>query len=327
MPVFRVRLFLSAAALLMPSFSGGAQEVGSIALERSANYLQSANGELLPLFESFTLNAFLRLTEGAGETFVHQVTLQTPAEGPRLMEFTPAYGSFALYLPFDTASGLESAAGAGSYLFTLSGFISGDTTHVLSVPDATLQARPLIANFAATQNIDPASRFVLRWTPQVPDPGFVRLRIRDDSTLAVIYESGIVRGGVTELEIPGGLLTGGPTSRYVAQLSLTRVDFLKADSVPTLVAYSTATTNFELRTGTGTVDPGPSHFRSVTLNGAGDVVFTVECTPGVPLNLQKSAALGAGWETVQTITPEASPATLTLPVATLGDAAFFQTLQ
>ncbi len=327
MCLFRLRSCPWAVALLMPAFSVVAQNAGLIALERSASYHQLANGELQPLWEPFTLRAYLQLTEGPGESFVNEVTLQAPVGQPLPLPFSQANFGFSLTVPFDAASALEGAFGAGSYRFNLSGSISGNATYALNVPDTSLQARPLIANFAATQNIDPANRFVLRWTPQVSAPGFARLRIWDGSILEEIYDSGNIPGDETEVEIPSGLLKGGPNSSYVAQLSLRRVDFLKVDTAPSLVAYSTTTTSFELRTGTGTVDPPPSRFRAVALNGPGDVVFTVECTPGVPLNLQKSPALGAGWETVQTITPDASPATLTLPAATLGDAAFFQAVQ
>lgn len=327
MPAFRVRQCLCVVALLLPGLSGVAQNAGAITLERNASYRQLANGELQPLFDPFNLRAFLQLTEGAGETFVREVTLQPPAGNPLPLPFSEAVFAFSLTVPFDTASALESTFGAGSYRVTLSGFISGDATYVLNVPDTSLQARPLIANFAATQNLDPAKSFVLRWTPAVPAPGVAHLVILDDSTRAVIYDSGNLPGGATEVEIPGGLMTGGKNSRYLAQLSLTRVDFLKTGSVPALLASSTAATIFELRTGTGTADPGPSRFLSVTLNGSGDVSFTVECTPGVPLKLQQSAALGGGWETVQTITPDASPATLNVPAATLGAAAYFQAVQ
>jgi len=327
MPLSRHSRCLCAAALLLPGFSGGAQNARSITLERSASYYQLANGELQPLFDPFSLRAILQLTEGPGESFVRAVTLRPPAGNPLPLPFSEAFLAFSLTVPFDTASALESTFGAGSYRVTLGGFISGDTTYALNVPAAALQARPLIANFAATQNLDPANSFVLRWTPAVPAPGVAQLVIQDDSTRAVIYDSGNLPGGATEVEIPGGLMTGGENSRYWAQLSLTRVDFLKTGSVPALLATSTASTIFELRTGTGTVDPGPSRFKAVMLNGSGDVVFTVECTPGVPLKLQKSSALGGGWETVQTTTPGASPATLTVPAATLGDAAFFQAVQ
>lgn len=328
MPAYHTRMCVLTAAIVLPALICGAQNVGLITLERNANYYQRASGELLPLAEPFTLRAVMQLASGPGDSFVHEVILQPPSGNPMPMAYSQANAGFMLYSPFDTASGLESAFGAGDYSFTLNGYISGETTYVLNVPSASLQPRPLIVNFAATQNIDPTKSFVLRWTPAVASPGNARLRIRDDSTFTVIYDSGSIPGGASDVEIPAGLLIGSPTSRYVAQLSLTRVDFLRTGDTPSLlVAASVATTSIELNTGTGTVDPAPSRFRSVSLNGSGDIVFTVECTPGVPLNLRKSATPTTGWETVRTVTPDVSPTVVTLPIATLGDAAFFQATQ
>jgi len=322
---------LPATTLLLSGLASQAQDVAFISLNRHAFYEQLADSEPQPAAnEPFSLLAVMQMTgdflaDPDNLIFVRGVTLQPPSGNPQPMEFSEGYGGFALYAPFTTAPALENAFRAGNYRVTYGSFISGDTTYDLTVSDTALPAPARIVNFAATQNIDPTKGFTLRWTPPVPALGYAFLRIFDPQTGQEIHNSGAIPGEATEVEIPAGTLAGEPF--YLARLSLHRLDLSDSSNQTLLSANTAANTQLLLRTGTGVVDPGPSRFTSITLNGSGDVVFTIECTPGVALSLQRAPALGAAWETVQTVTPDTSPVTLTLPSATLGQAAFFQGVQ
>ena len=84
-------------------------------------------------------------------------------------------------------------------------------------------------------------------------------------------------------------------------------------------------TRVPLASSSGNV-PAPV-IESITLNGAGEAVLQIQCTPGAPLQVQQSNSLSGGWETVQTVNPTASPATVTLPTASLPDVAYLRALQ
>jgi hypothetical protein len=143
------------------------------------------------------------------------------------------------------------------------------------------------------------------------------VEIYDRADGSLVYDSDPILGAVTSATIPAGTLQSGHT--YDAEIVFTQFDNLDRS------ASSAASTRVPL--GTGSVTVPPPTISSITINAEGGLVLVVQCTPGIPLNLQQTGTLGGAWETTQTVTPAASPATLVVPAASIGTAAFLQSTQ
>lgn len=133
----------------------------------------------------------------------------------------------------------------------------------------------------------------------------------------LVFDSEPRLGALSSLELPGTIFQAGHT--YLAEITFTRFDSPDGSS------GSVSLTRVPLASSSGNV-PAPV-INSITLNGSGEAVLLIQCTPGVPLLVQQSNSLSGGWQTTQTVNPAASPATVTLPTASLSDVAFLRALQ
>lgn len=315
------------------AFPTAAQDVAAVSLVRSGNFQQVSEGEPQPTpptddsspFSCFSVmemsEAFL--SDPDNLDFVRGVTLQPPTGSLRGMDFYEIFGGFVYFQDFTSQAALESAFRAGNYRFTFSSFLTGDEVSLIGVPETALPTAPRVLNFPAAQQVDPAQSFTLSWTPASPENGGAQLEVYDWETGAPVYDSGPLLGAVAAAEIPAGILQPGKS--YQAELTASRFDAFDPDNVPTRSAYSNVTTVLLLKTGSG--GGGTLAITSIAQEPVGSVTFTIDCQPGVPLELQRATALGSNWETVQTVTPDSSPAILILPLTDLGNASFFQAAQ
>ena len=322
-----------ACVALSAMFPAGAQDVVQISLFRTGSYEQLTDADPVPIPESALKSPFtlLSVMEMSGEFlsdpdnlwFVRAVTVQPPTGQLRGMDFFDVFGGFVLFETFPSASALEAAFAAGRYRYTFGSLITGDSTFDLSLPDATLPAVPRVVNFAAAQTVDPGQLFVLQWAEAAPSAGGARLRVFSPESGEVVYDSGVIVGEPTSAAIPAGSLQGGRT--YAAEIMITRIDVDESDGVPGLSAESVAVTTVPLTTTSG--GGGSLTITSISSGADGSVRFVIDCSPGLPLELQSAPALGPAWETVSTATPESTPTTLVVPAGTVGDLSFFRAVQ
>lgn len=311
-------------AALLSTGSTRAQEIANISLSRHAVYQQSEDGTLLPTpNQPFSMLAVVQMTpefkaDPNHQTSVLDVRLQPPEGDPRFMRYSESYSGFAHYAPFKSPDALREAFPAGTHQVTFESVLTGTTVYPLDIPDVLLPAPVRIVNYAAAQSLDPTKSFTLRWDPPVPPSGYAYLNLFDFQTGQLIHTSERMPAGADGIQIPAGTLLLNPLC--IARLAVLRIDSTAVSNHVPLLTTSTANTLMLLKTATDQVP----RFLSITKQGADEIRITIECSPGVPLRLEKSPELGSPWETVETVIPNASPATLTLTMDSLNGAAFFQ---
>lgn len=319
--------------ILASTWNVRAQDVADISLYRSTVYRQTTDGEPQPITPSEVESPFsaLAVMEMTGAflsdpdnlEFVRATTLQPPTGSLRALSFFDVFGGFVGYETFTSGAALESAFRAGNYRYTFSSFITGDEKHDLGVPDGSLLPVRRILDFAATQKVDPALPFVVRWNPLTAAPQFSDLEIRDPDTGDTVYDSGYLDGPVASIEIPAGILQPGRT--YAAGLTITRVDTEDTANVPNRYASTAVTTEFDLKTISGGGDP--LAITTIAVDPNGSVRLVITCKAGVPLEVQRATGLGSEWQTISTTVPVASPATVILPAGSVGNPAFLRAAQ
>lgn len=314
-------------AALLSTGSTRAQEIANISLSRHAVYQQSEDGTLLPTpNQPFSMLAVMQMTpefkaNPDNQASVLDVRLQPPEGDPRFMRYSESYGGFAHYAPFKSPEALLEAFPAGTYQVTFESILTGTTVYPLDIPDVSLPAPLRITNYAAAQSLDPTKSFTLRWEPPVPASGYAYLNLFDFQTGNVIHTSEQMPAGSEGIQIPSGTLSSHPLS--IARLAVLRIDSSAISNGVVLLTTSTANTLMLLKTA---ANQAPL-FLSIAKQGADEIRITIECTPGVPLRLEKSPELGSPWETVETMIPNTSPTTLTLTMDSLNGATFFQAVQ
>lgn len=324
------RALLLAIILNLPALS---QDVSYIELYRTGDYQQFTEGDPVPVppdewggpFSLLTVMGMSGdfLSDPDNLLFVRAVTLQPPTGALLGLDFLEAVGGFALYDSFPSASALQSAYRAGPYRYTFGSLITGDEVFRMTISDASLPEPPRIINFAAAQNVDPSDAFTLSWTPASPEDGIAELTVFDAETGELVFESDTLSGAVTSATIPADTLRSGRT--YEAEVTISRLDVLVEDAVPSLFATSSSLTLLPLKAGSG--GGGALAIQAIVLESDGEVQLIVECQPGVPLAIQRSTALGGQWQTIQSETPAASPATLRVPLSSFGDLSFLRATQ
>lgn len=324
------RALLLAVSLTSPALS---QDVSYIDLYRTGDFQQFDDGDPVPIppddfgdpFSIFTVMGMSGefLSDPDNLIFVRAVTVQPPGGALRGMDFFEIFGGFVLFDSFASASAMQSAYRAGPYQYTFGSLITGDQVFRMTLPDASLPEPPRIVNFAAAQNVDPSDAFTLEWTPASPQDGAAELAIFDAETGEQVYDSDTLVGAVTSATIPANSLRAGRI--YEAEVTVTRVDVFEEGQVPSLFASSASLTLLPMKTGSD--GGGALAIQAIILESEGEVQLIVECRPGVPLEIQRSNPLGGQWQTIQSETPTASPATLRVPLASFGDLSFLRAAQ
>ncbi|MFN0067411.1 MAG: hypothetical protein ACKVYV_07210 [Limisphaerales bacterium] len=337
-PTHRARLF-RLALVMLPALAAGpipAQEIVDITLIKSATYRQTADAPPAPipqtpdespfLFVAFALLDAEFLSDPDNLIFLQGMTLRTPPGDTRAMELLPDSGEFYFNEGFTSESGLHSRYPPGTYSFTLSSFITGNTAYNVSLPTASLPPAPRLLNFTAAQAVNPAAPFVLELVP-FTGGGLFRgydVAITARGTGEVVFEDSGLADGATVI-IPAGALTAG--TAYDMDLLYTRLVVGDDTSVPALYVGYSSGNRVPLRAAGGP-GPDPSAFTGFRRLPDGGLELTLACMPGRVLTLERAAAPGGPWSVQQTLTPGTSPAMLVVPAAELGGGpAFFRAMQ
>jgi hypothetical protein len=335
---FRGRL-LRFALVLLPALAAGparAQEIVEILLIQAATYRQTADAPPQPIPQTpderpflFVASALLDeafLSDPDNLLFLQGMTLRTPPGDTRAMELLPDFGEFFFSEGFTSGSALHGRYPPGTYRFTLSSFITGNTTHDAVLPEADLPPAPRLLNFTAAQAVNPAAPFTLELEPFTGGGLFrayeVAVTARDTGEVA--FEDSGPADGATVV-IPAGTLAAG--TAYDVNLVYTRLVVADDASFPALYVGYGAENRVPLRAAGG-AGPDPSSFTGFRRLPDGALELTLACTPGRALMLEQAAAPGGPWSPQQTVTPEATPFVLVVPAAELGDGpAFFRAAQ
>ena len=311
-----------------------AQEVVDVSLYRAGFYEQTGASEPQPIPETpdespFYFLAVMAMSEEFlsdpdNLIFVRGTTLQPPSGSLRALDFLEVFGGFVDFRTYTSAEALQAANRDGTYTFTFSSVLTGDSEFSLFVPDAAIPQPAQVLNFAAAQSIDPQQNFVLSFTPDSPAVGGVRLEVYSAADGQQVYDSGPVAGVQSALTLPAGTLQ--PGADYIAEIAFTRLDLNDNANFPSRSAGSVATTRLPLKASSGEV-PAPQ-ITGIARNDADELVLTIQCTPGVPLVVTQAASLAESGSVLRTLTPEASPVQVSIQITQInGPTAFFRASQ
>lgn len=174
-----------------------------------------------------------------------------------------------------------------------------------------------MANYSEAQAVNPQQDFTLRWN------AFTGAGAQDSISLVVsstnlpgntvVFEAPdfcVPRElpvTATSIVIPANTLQ--PNQTYQATLTFVRLGYFSTNTVPDMAgtAYLVHSTDFTIRTGTGTVTGAPARFTGYRrlLNGNPELTFTG--TPAHPYTLQRATSLTTrDWVNVSTVTTDAA---------------------
>jgi hypothetical protein len=252
-----------------------------------------------------------------------------PAAPPRELRVyeEPPFGGFALLAEqFGTQAELDAAFPAQDYALQARDFTQPDAQQVVeqvvfTLPAAAYPPVPRVTNYDAAQAVNAAADFTLGWEAftGATTNDALSLLLEDAEGNAVFEAPDACAGRplpatATAVTIPAGTLASNRT--YTASLTFFRVagqpgPFLGA----TGVVASAQITRLPLKTTGGGGPAAPPVLRGFAPAGAGQFSVTVETTPGRPLTLERTAALGQPFTPLLSTNPPASPVTLTVPAA------------
>jgi hypothetical protein len=310
-------------------------ESSSFGFLKLANHLQTGAGVAGndPTNAAF-LSAFNRIPDSPGRAALEFPA--DPAPKPHQLKFFGANlaGEF-LIVPFNSQAELDAAYPAGQYDFQLRDKVAPITVLEHVVLNLTADPYPLaphFANYAAAQGIDTNTDFSLNWDAfagAIANNAGISLTVEDDQGKTVLSlpdscDNKPLAVTDTHAVIPKGLLAAGKT--YMATLSFLHLNdsgkLMPGTSSKGIAAVGQST-RMTLKAGGGLVATAP-RFRSFSIDASGNFVISVECTTGIPLHLEGTAALGTAFNVpLLTTNPPVSPLTITLP-ATPGPIGFLR---
>ena len=309
------------------------QDVAELFLFKAAWYEQNSPDDpaLLPAGQDpYDITSLVRLSDQLLSDpewylWITGLILRTPTG--RSEPLTPDFSSgvFSFYDGASSTSALNSRYGAGTYRFTLSSVLTGNSNFDLPLASDDYPPTPKITNFDAAQAVDPIQPFTLRWVEFPGEDRAIWLEIWDEQTFETVLTAGPLDGDQTSFVIPPETLKPGIT--YFAQLSFSRYTHVATGTVPQVFSGFEAYNTFPLKTRSGGSPLSPSTLTGWRRLENGDLAVTVECTEGRPLILEGAAAVDGPWSLLESQVPAASPASFTVSASTLGTRLFLRTLQ
>jgi len=309
-------ILLGAVLAGLASQAVRAQDIYEIDLFKRSWYVQNGNAAPVPVpgaDDPVDISAYAFISSDADPEFFQGMTMKTP--GGLTQGMQPGDTYFSFYDGYVLASQLNVRYGPGTYRFTLSDVTIGTLSWNVPLAADNYPPAPKILNTQAGQSIDPSKDFTLQWT------GFsgagqlsTEVYLMDVDSSGVIFDSGPLSADQTTSTIPASTLEAGKS--YLATVHFTRANPSTSGSANVVSGFQTATSTI-LQTSKGSPPAAPV-IQSITLQGDGSVQLSVTCTAGTDLVVQGTTQIGGTWNTLQTVTPQSSPATITLTAADLG---------
>lgn len=324
--------WLGVAMLLAPA--AHAEDVRAIFLFKTVWYEQNDAGDPVPIpsaDEPYDITADVYLTDETLSDpewywWISGMTVRTPSSQTHGMTIDYEEGGFDYYDGAVSQQALNSKYGPGSYRFTLSSYITGDTRYDVPLASDDYPPAPRCTNFDAAQRVDPTKDFTLRWATFTGEgEREVWIHITDSETGEFAFYAGPIDGAETAIDIPAGKLTSDTT--YRVWILFTRYTHLSYQTLPATYSGFDAYNSFPLKATSGGSAPDPAVITAYRVLENGDLELTADCTADHPLTVQGARALDAPWSDLQTTTPASSQVVLTVPKATLGNRLFLRLVQ
>lgn len=209
------RAFQVVGSCLLLSLAGNslafaADGVEVFAVAKFDNYFQSSAQAPQLVQNPYRIDLTV---EGTSPTSVSAVKVTRPGGSVFALEKNhPDDSAWKKNYEFSTRGARDTGFPNGNYTFTITTASDGDQAVTLNLAGGAFPAAPRVSNYAAAQEIDLTSPFVLKWDAFAnagPD-GFIMIGIEDVSDdFREVYGSGFLPTTTTSLEITSEMLQPG----------------------------------------------------------------------------------------------------------------------
>ena len=281
---------------------------GAYVLTKLFDHVQITADEVIPAEEApATFSAFVQSPAGGPAVTSASLTFPGGAE----IELTNQFGFFTLLESFETEGELEAAAPAGDYTMRFEQSGQPERVIPMAVP-VTLTIVPMVSNYAAAQEIDPARDFTLQWNPFDPrGPGaFIRVTITDGFGNLIFQAPNPcvpreLEASDTSTVIPANYLRPGVI--YRGLLEFGEMFYSSTNDVPQMSGYGAVErqTQFTIQAVGSTGGTLPAVFTSFQLLTNGHPQFTLIGSPDTDYDVERTGDLTEpDWTVVGTATTD-----------------------
>jgi hypothetical protein len=278
---------------------------GSVVLQKYSAYTQTSSATPNPSAE--LPHVFATIVKSPTVDAVSAASLEKPGGNPEPM--ASMLGIYSLSEDYPSQTELDAAHPGGTYRIEVTQLIAGASTVSLALP-AGFPPIPQVANYPATQAVDPNTDFTLTWDAfsDATEDDAIALRIHD-ALFETVFEAPDICAGIdlmnsdTSITIPGGTFQTGQT--YVATLTFSRVFHRSTDTLQNFGVFGSVfrSTEFTIIASNGTGVPQP-RISGVTFPTGGSLAFTAtDLQPGSSYAVEISPTAEPGsWTELSTFT-------------------------
>ena len=192
-------------------------DVSYCAVRKQQNFFQSGIGN--PVLYNTNRYSFAVIVAPTTPASLISASIQTPAGATKSLSYNTNTGYANIEDNFSSLATFDTAYGTGNYLMVTKTVHDGTNTIPLILPPAMAYPNaPHISNFAAAQNINPATNFMLLWDPFIGGTtnDVIRVQIHDPQGKLVYrsperVQTGYFNGTITSMVIPSNTLVHGQT--------------------------------------------------------------------------------------------------------------------
>jgi len=328
--IFSARSFLVAVVLLagLACQVLRAQAIYEIDLFKRSWYVQNGDSDPVPVPSvegPFDISVEAFISQDVDPDFIAGMTMKTPGGITDAMFGPDSSFGFDYYDQYPFQAQLNTRYGPGTYRFTYSSYIDGDSIYNVPLAADAYPVAPKILNYQAGQKIDPTKDFTVQWAAFTGTGDLATaFSVREKGSSSIVFSEGPFAATQTSSTIPAGTLEAGKA--YIPTVEFTRLTYTSPGGSPAVFSGFEAFTRGTLQAVGGNPPTAPT-IQSIALQGDGSVQLTITCTAGMDLVIQGTPQIGGNWSALQTLTPQSSPATVTLTATDLGAMQFMRAYQ
>jgi hypothetical protein len=299
----------------------GTNAITTFSVGKVHHYNQTSAGA--PMLDPATPYGLSAVTELASNRTATSVTLTFPtAAVTNLIQLPPPSAEIFLIGPIYTSlTNFDAAVPPGNYTFFVEGTPSNQTVMV-NLPDEATQPQPgapHLANYPATQTVDPSQPFVLSWDafPGGTAADYIDVDIGTNFLSPEPRTPGALTGTAVSVTIPAGTLL--PDAAYPSRVGFFRFVGTTNGNYETAAYRATYTEFTLLTTGTGLLILTNAGY------AAGAFSFDVLSSNLPTVTVEYRANLATGpWQTLLTTNSPGSQFRAVAPQAATNDTLFFR---
>jgi len=266
-----------------------AQDVSAYNLTKQQFFQQTNAG--VPTLATNKPFRFLSQVFATSTNGVSSATVQPPGFGPVIMDFDPTVPFFIFQQKFGSQANLDTSFPAGTYLMDISTVHDGNRAFALNLPADDFPTAPQVTDWAAAQNLNPATGFTLTCNPFACAGGFDDIMVQVVDSLGNLVSNVALPYTATTSVFPVGTFKSGQS--YTVQIQFRH--FTTVDN--TIYPGATGSARFASKTFINLTTTGgavPLSLGVVDTNGASGPLLVLTGQIGLRYAIDASTNLQPG---------------------------------